>query len=408
MTSLSRFEKPVVRRTLLKQQKQAAVSGIAASLITFTIILGVLALISFSSPQTPLPPLTIETTTSVPEIEVSKPKARLATNALPSTPPTISNPQVLIGKIPSAISIPPSDLPIEISGFGISEDLGDMGGWGGNLANLVIKERPDISINPALDGTGTGKATFFGQSSQGSRLTFVVETMGGEYGRSSHTLYEFRKVIQRIEGENMLLGVIFFGGPAWGIGDTIEFTHTDFQSIPGDPRKVGWRKIKGAIIHATTDQQFFWNRGNKNRIPQLTEWKKFGEPQNIPWFRMTPTTKSWARKIIAEMESGKILRPLNPVGSHWDHALNMALDMNPPPEQIVFVASRTDPERADQWIEMIGQRAKSMGVKINCLGVLAPDLEPHLSKLARLTGGQCTMVERATIVAAHKNQLHRR
>lgn len=130
---------------------------------------------------------------------------------------------------------------------------------------------------------------------------------------------------------------------------------------------------------------------------------------NDPLYEMTPKSKIWFLKILSlmDLQGGPLHETL--YDSVWSNSLNMALDMSPPPEEIVFVVSSASPAPGvpEIWVDGIGQRAKEMGVKITCLGIIAPQLEPHLGRLARMTGGQCTMVEHATIVAAQKNLLHK-
>ncbi|YCM42689.1 hypothetical protein V2O64_15355 [Verrucomicrobiaceae bacterium 227] len=292
---------------------------------------------------------------------------------------------------------------------GLIDGIGEGDGWGVNLANKLIKERPDIARNPDATLARSGSATFFGQTVQTGRLVYVIEMgalLSGMHARWAYTMEEeFPKVIRHMKSDKMLIGTIFFGGPASSIGDTVELTMSDefHLAVKNQTLVDGGLHTLSALVRTPDEYEYFWTRKGESR----TAWEPHGRKQEIPWYEMTPKTKTWFIEVLSLMdlkspENGPLYQDTH--ASVWNNALNMALEMSPPPEQIVFVVASTSPAPnvPGIWVDEIGPKAKEMGVKINCLGIIAPQLEPHLSRLSRITGGQCRMWSRLQMQQAYR------
>jgi hypothetical protein len=69
----------------------------------------------------------------------------------------------------------------------------------------------------------------------------------------------------------------------------------------------------------------------------------------------------------------------------------MALDMDPPPQTIYFMTDGSASGSAE-WAREIGERAKKMGVVINCVALMHPKAKADLKTISDMTGGMLTMV----------------
>ena len=78
-------------------------------------------------------------------------------------------------------------------------------------------------------------------------------------------------------------------------------------------------------------------------------------------------------------------------GTVWDNPLNMALDMEPPPQTVYFMTDGAA-NGSDVWAREVGDRAAKMGVIINCIAMMQPRAHADLDDLAKRTGGQFTVV----------------
>ena len=390
-----------LRAVLQKQYQQTIVVSFSVALLLSFLLLLSLALFSLDdgSPRPFEIKILSPSSQSIAEIKKHQ-KPRVIPSSRPHGPRATTLSQVLATNIPkdSPISIPVPSFDRLSFDLGTGTDFGEDNGWGGNLTNQIVKGQPDLAVNPG-DNQKRGRTSFFGQIVEARRIVYVFDAVSGKMVQGDRwycLIQEFQRVIHRLEGSDMLIGVIFYGGPAWSIGDTPIKTVGEFQPAPRD---VHHDDVRGTIIRARSEQEFYWTKREGE-----TTWEHLGEKQQIPWFQTTEKTKGWIGKVLSQMQSHKPLRP-EAQDSVWNNALNLALDMKPPPEEIVFVASYAAPGAAKIWVEEIGQRAKSMGVKINCLGMKAPELESQLSKLAVLTGGLYQNIDNPLIFSAMAGQL---
>lgn len=391
---------------LRREQYRSTVWSILVSLVLVSVLLAVLAVTSLQTGDTSLSLLKVSMTREAEDLEkeeIRKSKASIA--GAPSAPSASVLSRVIASKAPTASAMPiPEFLSDSTSSqSGLVDGLGDGAGWEVNVANQVIKERPDLAANPDLNLSRDGSVFFYGQTINAGRVVFVIERghlMCGALDRWHDLMeQEFPRVIQRLKGDQMLIGAVFFAGAAHSIGDSISLQMTeDFNPTL---TTLYWNFTKGAVVQAQDESEYHWNKNPSNRI----SWKPTGRKQVIPWYRVTPATKSWFLKVASLMTDG---RPLHTVlyDSIWSNPLNMALDMSPPPEEIIFAVSGASPGSGAPgiWVDQIGQRARKMGVKINCFNIRSPDIESPLRRLSRMTSGQYTLVDFKLISAANKNQ----
>ena len=72
--------------------------------------------------------------------------------------------------------------------------------------------------------------------------------------------------------------------------------------------------------------------------------------------------------------------------------MEMALDMEPPPQVIYFMTDGTAGKEAGQTARTIGTRARSKGITINCVAMMEPRAHADMLELAKRTDGQFTKV----------------
>lgn len=392
-----------VRTFLQKERHRTAIFSISAALVLVLLLTLVLAWISLKSMIENSPTLLVTTHPPTEYKKEEKTKVRVSTSKTLGSPPSPRMPRLIAAKIPNAISVPVQEITGDSLSFNLGIEDGFGEGWGVNLANNLIKERPDIVKNPDVNLARSGSATFLGQTVQTGRLVYVIEMgaeLSGSEARWNYAMVrDFAKTIRRMESNQMLVGTIFFGGPAFSIGDTVELTMSEEYELSLANKTYNLAASENtisALVRTPDEYEFFWTRKRESR----TAWEPHGRKQKIPWYEMTQTTKSWFLEVlpltrVRSPTNGPLYRDTH--ASIWNNALNMALEMSPPPEQIVFVVASASlaPNVPGIWVDEIGPKAKEMGVKINCLGIIAPQLESHLSRLSRMTGGQCRMLSRS-------------
>jgi hypothetical protein len=80
-------------------------------------------------------------------------------------------------------------------------------------------------------------------------------------------------------------------------------------------------------------------------------------------------------------------------GTHWGGPLEMALEMMPPPELIVFMTDGASPGTKDKDIEQLAARARAKKTIINTMSLMEPEADAGMKKLAKLAKGSFTVID---------------
>jgi len=340
MSTLPQSGSAVARRALRHQQRTATLVSLITALLLMVLIALILAIILFAVGPEEKP--TIVTYTGQPEVQekIKRPTVKTEVQRKPAAP-SMAMSRVMVANTESPTAIPVPEIEVEeISmDIGMGEDFGD--GWDNG------------------DGFGSGGgATFFGQTVRAERIAYVIDFSSSMKGQNRHQLMrdELSESLSLMQ-PGLQLGIIFFSGPAWVAGDT----------------------VKGTTVTTPDGKIYKWKRGKG-----FSKWEHDGKKQKVPWWTITEKEVKRLTKIVETA-------PLSG-GTVWDNPLNMALDMEPAPQMIYFMTDGVA-SGSDVWAKEVGERAKEMGVVINCVALMQPKAEKDLKKMAELTGGQLTMVD---------------
>ncbi|MEJ6718534.1 MAG: vWA domain-containing protein [Akkermansiaceae bacterium] len=340
MSNLGQTGPAAARSALRRQQRTATLVSLITALLLMLLIGLILAIILFKVGPDEKATMISYSSQAEPEQKITKPKIKTEVKRKPAAPSmAMSRVVVANSQSPTPIPIPKIEVEDISMDIGVGEDFG--GGWG--------------------DGNGFGGgggATFFGQTVRAERIAYVIDFSSSMKGQNRHQL--MRDELSQSLGlmnPGLQIGIIFFSGPAWVAGDA----------------------VKGTTVTTPKGKTFKWKRGKGH-----SHWEHDGKKQEVPWWTITEKEIKRLTKIVKTA-------PLSG-GTVWDNPLNMALDMDPPPQMIYFMTDGAA-SGSDKWAKEIGDRAKDMGVVINCVALMQPKAEKDLKTMAEATGGQLTMVD---------------
>ncbi|MBT8044838.1 MAG: hypothetical protein KJO79_07800 [Verrucomicrobiae bacterium] len=157
--------------------------------------------------------------------------------------------------------------------------------------------------------------------------------------------------------------MIFFAGPAWVAGS-----------------KVSMQKgNKAATVSGERGHKFKWICGGGAH-----NWKPDGKKQKAEWIDASD------KEIKA---SGKIVRN-DPLvwGTVWQNPLELAFDMDPLPNVIIFMTDGSTGNKAMATAEKYSKLAKRKGVIINTISLMEPKAAVAMKKLAEGSGGTFSLI----------------
>jgi hypothetical protein len=338
------ISRPSARSIVKRQQRTATLVSLITALLLMVLIGLILAVILMAVKPIEQPSLVAYSGVSEPEQKVKQPKIQTNVQRKPSAPSMAAS-RMVVANTESPTSIPVPEIVVEdvSMDIGVGEDFGE--GWG--------------------DGEGFGSgggSTFFGQTSTSERLAYVIDYSASMKGQGRDTLMrkELSDSLQKMQN-GLKIGMIFFAGPAWVAGD-----------------KVKMIKQKEAVIDPPKGKSFKWKTTGGAH-----GWQPDGPKQKAPWWEIDDREVKRLQKIVNET---KLVW-----GTIWHHPIHMALDMDPPPQTIYFMTDGSASGSA-KWAQEVGERAKKMGVVINCVALMHPKAKADLKTIADMTGGMLTMV----------------
>ena len=340
MSNVSNVPSATAKEALRRQQKLSTVVSLITALLIITLIGIILGIIMMVTEKKEIPTIVSYNAASEDEVVVEKQKLRTNVSRKPSSPSSaIARIIASTTASPTAIPVPEINVPEPSLDFGDGDDFGD--GWGDG----------DF-------GDGAGSATFFGQQVRAERLAYVIDYSSSMKGKGREKLMraELTDSLSKMM-PGMKLGMIFFAGPSWEAGGSVQ----KGQVTSAKGKKFKWK---------TTGGSFGW-------VPD-------GKLEKASWITVTDPQIKNLTKIVKET-------PLVG-GTVWNHPINMALNMDPPPQMIYFMTDGAA-RGADVWSKEVGDRAAKMGVVINCVAMMVPQAIKDLKDLSKRTGGQLTIVK---------------
>ena len=80
------------------------------------------------------------------------------------------------------------------------------------------------------------------------------------------------------------------------------------------------------------------------------------------------------------------------LGTTWLTPLEMALDMKPKPELVVFLTDGVSGKDSAEIAKDMGNRAKTRGIRINTISLMEPAAHKAMADLAERAGGEFSLI----------------
>ena len=350
---------PEVEIALKKQKARATLSSLLVSLLAVVLVGIILFLIAIQSMSFTQPDV-IAYKASMPEdTQLEQKKINPAVQRKPSSPSSAMAKVIAANTTsPTAIPVPEVEVPVESVDFGDGDDFG--AGWGSGGG-----------------GAGGGGTTFFGQKSSADRIAFVIDYSLSMKAQKRVDIMkeELSKSLGDLTpGTNYQM--IFFAGPAWVAGSKI----------------ADVRGSKKNTITGPDGKDYEWAGGKPKGKRQKAEWLavptadgKIGNDRR----KAVEDAKSVVANSLKHVKETPLV-----LGTRWDDALEMAMDMDPPPQVIYFMTDGSTGKSALDTAKKMGNRAKSRGITVNCVAMMEPKAAEAMADLAKRAGGKFTMVEK--------------
>lgn len=343
MGIVSHYQTAEAEAALKRQRQAATATSLVIAVLSVVLVGAVLALFLLPSLSTSSPTLVTYDAKRVEEDQVDPKMVNTQVQRQPAAPASAMA-KVVASTVPSPVAVPVPELVNDPSlNFGDGDDFG--AGWGDG------------------DGFGAGGTSFFGQAVRAERIAYVIDfssSMGSE-GRADLMRRELTKSLDQIS-HGTQYGIVFFSCIAWVAGNEVKLD----------------RGAGRATVIEDGGRRFEWkDSGGRKGFEQA------GRPQRADWLRASKEQLSQSKSIVRKA-------PLSS-GTAWDKGLEMALEMTPPPQVIYFMTDGVANGSA-AWAREIGAKAKSKGVRINCIALMEPRAHADMDDLAKRTGGQFTIV----------------
>jgi len=282
----------------------------------------------------------------VPE-EVNEPRQKMQTKIQrkPARASSQINKVIVANTLaPMSIQVPDVEVTAPSLEFGTGNDFGDAWGSGDGFK-------------------GGGEVSFFNQKAKAERIAYVIDfsqSMRGE--RDKLMRKEMNDSVSKLP-DGVQYQMIFFAGPAWVAGDEVKLAGNKTAVVTDGGRKYEWLTKGGAHD---------WETKGKER---KAEWLDAGGSQR--------------RKSIKQIEETALVW-----GTTWEPALEMAFNMEPPPQIIFFMTDGVTGGKMDDITRRIASRARSKDIVINTVAMMEPRAMASMKEIAKKTGGQFTIIEK--------------
>lgn len=278
----------------------------------------------------------------------------------------------------------PTELPLpdyELTAATPSVDMGVGEDFGGSEAKWYRRGKPKghaIAVITHQEGTlengegmEGGAVTFFGTSSPARRVAYVIDFSKSMRSGPREALmrHELSRSVGALD-DDMEYQLIFFCGFPWVGGGRVE------ESKWRDKRAVTITSSDGLEFELVEDNPY------SNRF-ELRDKRKAHKPG---WLKASEIQKE---RSLAHIDNTSIVPQW---GTNWEPAFEMAMQMHPKPDVIVFLTDGVYGGNPQRVGEKIGNKAKSQGVTIHAVSMLEPKAKDALLRMAELTGGSFTEI----------------
>lgn len=232
------------------------------------------------------------------------------------------------------------------SGSGGGQGSGFGTGFGSGMGDGMAKGAPPV---------------FFGLEMRAQRVVYVIDfsiSMRAD-GRDTLMREELSRSVKALP-DGTKYQLIFFSGPVWLAGD----------QVSNNVVKSGGKEYK-------------WS----SKSPW--EWTCNGPLMKAGWLDANDTQR---KKSLSLIKNQELIG-----GTDWEAPIEIAINMDPPPEQIFFMTDGAMENRdMRRLVRGLVAKANAKNVKINTVNMMVPqkDAIAAMDDLATKTGGKFTIVER--------------
>lgn len=246
-----------------------------------------------------------------------------------------------------------------LGGADASGGLGGMGRGGGMGSGVGMGfgsgEGGGMSIGASV--------RFFDQEVKAQRIAYVIDFSKSMKGRREELMRaELEKSVSKLSpGHEFQL--IFFAGPAWVAGWGLAMEDGD---------RAGTVTSEDGVAN-------YWSAVNAG------DWERSGGRQQATW---KPATKVNVKRSVSIIHETPLV-----FGTYWKPALDLALEMTPPPDIIYFMTDGVVSKKVYETIDEVARTAKRRKTVINTIAMMEPAAADAMGELAKKTGGKFTMIQ---------------
>ena len=346
---------PELEAQLAAQRRNSTIASIIIGILLMALLGTIFYLIAINIFTKETKAIVAYSEEALEEENVEKVKVNNSVQKTPSAPSS-SAVQVITAQTTSDFAVPTPEVFVDTLTveFGSSDGFGD--GFGGGFGGF--------------GKGGGGSFSFMGSKMSGDRVCFVMDySLSMQGKRISLLKSELEKTIESLPNK-LQYQMIFFAGPAWIAGSN-----------------VSARKGGGTV--SLDGKSYSW----KGRGP--FEWSQSGTKQPVEWLVQSEEVKE---------ESLNAIRSTPLVwGTSWTSPLEMAMNISPKPELIVFLTDGSSGNDSFAKAKRLGNAAKSKGIKVNTIALMEPNARAAMAELAKLTNGEFSMIDQNGNKVKQKN-----
>ncbi|MGJ8678104.1 MAG: hypothetical protein ACSHX0_11345 [Akkermansiaceae bacterium] len=334
---------PEVLKRLKAQQRNNTITSVIISVLIIVLV----GLLLFWVLLPPINNYEAEIVSySVPTEETQnsdKPKQVRSLESKPVPPAAASESmaKVIASSVTSSVSIAvPDEISLEDS-LDFAEEISFDDAWG--------------DVGDALAGT----TSFFGTEVSAERIVYVIDYSKSMAAKNREPLMrkELADSVKKLSS-SMQYQMVFFAGNAWVAGaDLIIENNSKKQPLP-----------KGYID----------DKGKEVRYGKKNIW----EPK---WITADKENISKSVKVIKDT---RLL-----LGTKWDLPLDVAFEMKPLPDTIIFMTDGLTGGDVNKVAKDYANQAKKKGIVIHTISLVEPQAAEAMSILAENTGGTFSLID---------------
>ncbi|MBK1790157.1 vWA domain-containing protein [Persicirhabdus sediminis] len=339
---------PEALSALHKQQRNSAISSGIIALLTIVLAAVILTLLFVQVVEKDN--TQIVSYTGSPEAQEETMKKRQINRQIERTPssPSSSQARVIAANTVSNIAVPvPEKVNVELSeDYGDGDDFGS--GWGSGDSF-----------------GGGGGPTFFGQKVSGGNIVYIIDYSGSMKGRREQLMRDelCRSISELAPGTNYQL--IFFAGPTWIAGDEV-------IGNCGTGDRTAEVKSKGGKTYKYT------NSGGWHG------WNFDGKKVTADWLTVKDSNIKNSINLVRDQ---KLIN-----GTVWKLPLEVAIDMKPKPDTIIFMTDGIAGKDSMEVAEEYAKQARRKKITINAIALMEPKAYEAMKVLAEETGGTFALI----------------